>query len=55
MKLLRNIFINKRNNQASITIPSKILKKLNIQDDKPIKKILLEISIPKSKGGKVKT
>lgn len=48
MKIVRKVFINSRNNQASITLPSKFLKELTKlgQNDKPIKKILLDISIP---------
>ena len=42
------MFINRCNNQASITIPSKILKELQEASKKetPPKKILLDISLP---------
>jgi hypothetical protein len=48
LKITRKVFINRRNNQASITIPSKILKELQeiSKKESPIKKILLDISIP---------
>jgi len=39
MKLKRSLIINKRNGQASITIPSKFIKRL---DNLP-KKVLIEI------------
>ena len=40
MKLKRSLIINKRNGQASVTIPSKYLKDL----DKLPKKVLIEFS-----------
>ena len=58
MKITRKLFINRRNNQASITIPIKVLKKLqeDLKVDKPIKSVSVDISLPikkrKVKNGK---
>jgi len=51
VEIIRKIFINRRNNQASVTIPSKILKELQEASNKetPPKKIILNISIPKGR------
>jgi hypothetical protein len=45
MKLTRNLFYNKRNGQASLTVPAKALKKLQLEcnSKKPLKKISFEI------------
>jgi hypothetical protein len=45
MKLTRKLFYNKRNGQASLTLPSKQLKKIQqcMNSDKPIKKLSFEI------------
>jgi len=40
MKLKRNLIINKRNGQASITIPSKVIKKF----DKVPKTVFIDLS-----------
>lgn len=52
MKIKRKVFINRRNNQASVTIPKKIIEQLIDlgKNQKCSKKIMLDITI--SKGGK---
>lgn len=49
MKIKRNLIFNKRNGQASVTLPSKIVKKFETLP----KKVFIEISDSlKSKGEK---
>jgi len=43
MRITRKLFINRRNGQASLTIPKKILEKLKIESDKYPKKISLDV------------
>jgi len=45
MKLIRRLFINRRNGQASLTIPKSVVDRLqeNLKVNKQIKKISLEI------------
>lgn len=47
MKIVRKLFINSRNQQASVTIPKKILEELQkaSKNDKLPKKIFMEINI----------
>lgn len=48
MKITRKLFYNKRNGQASITLPSKVLKELhkNLTHPKKLDKISLNIIKP---------
>jgi hypothetical protein len=47
MKITRKLFINRRNNQGSVTLPKKVLDELQKASDneKLPKKIFLEISL----------
>jgi hypothetical protein len=49
MKIVRNVFYNKRNNQASITIPIEKIKQYQflVGSKNPPKKLTLEILSPK--------
>ena len=48
MKIIRKIFINKRNGQASLTLPKEVIEKLTNNNTLKIpKKISLEIINPK--------
>ena len=49
MKIIRSLFINKRNGQGSVTLPREVLDKLreDLRTNKYPKKISLEVLSPK--------
>ena len=44
--LNRKVFVNKNNKQGSLTLPSKVLKKIELETGKPVDMLKIQILSP---------